>query len=30
VHRKEQGGEGLGKAVAVMVAEVQNMARRVP
>jgi hypothetical protein len=29
VHRKRQGGEGLGKAVAVKVAEGQNMARHV-
>jgi hypothetical protein len=29
VRRKGQGGEGLGKAVAVKVAEVQNMARLV-
>jgi hypothetical protein len=29
VHRKRQVGEGLGKAVAVQVAEVQNMARHV-
>jgi hypothetical protein len=29
VHRKGQGGEGLGKAVAAKVAEVQNMARHV-
>jgi hypothetical protein len=29
VHRKWQGGEGLGKALAVKVAEVQNMARHV-
>jgi hypothetical protein len=29
VHRKWQRGEGLGKAVAVKVAEVQNMTRHV-
>jgi hypothetical protein len=29
VHRTCQGGEGLGKAVAVKVAEVQKMARHV-
>jgi hypothetical protein len=29
LHRKSQGGEWLGKAVAKKVAEVQNMARHV-
>jgi hypothetical protein len=30
VHKTCQGGEGLGKAVAVKVAEVQKMASHVP